>query len=96
MRLKIGVVGVGHLGQHHARILAGMPEVELVGVVDANAEQAKSIAAQLGTRVFTDHHELAGQVDAACVVVPTTWHFTVASEFLSRGLPVLVDERRGS
>jgi len=92
MRLKIGVVGVGHLGQHHARILAGMPEVELVGVVDANGEQAKSIAAQLGTRVFADHLELAGQVDAACVVVPTTWHFTVAGEFLSRGLPVLVEK----
>ena len=48
-RLRMAVIGVGHLGQHHARILAGMPDVELVGVVDANPEQAATIAGRLNT-----------------------------------------------
>ncbi|HEY3787966.1 MAG TPA: Gfo/Idh/MocA family oxidoreductase, partial [Urbifossiella sp.] len=48
----MAVIGVGHLGQHHARILAGMPEVELVGVVDSNPMQAREVAARLGTTPF--------------------------------------------
>ena len=48
-RLRVGVVGVGHLGQHHARILAAMPGVELVAVADARAEQAQAVAAKCGT-----------------------------------------------
>ena len=46
------MIGVGHLGQHHARILAGLPDVELVGVVDASAEQARLIAERLNTTPY--------------------------------------------
>ncbi|MFL5340588.1 MAG: Gfo/Idh/MocA family oxidoreductase [Gemmataceae bacterium] len=92
MRLRLGVVGVGHLGQAHARILAGLPEVKLVGVVDTNPAQAQTVADRHHTRVFADHRELAGHVDAACVVVPTTGHHAVACDFLSRGIPVLVEK----
>jgi predicted dehydrogenase len=92
MRLRLGVVGVGHLGKEHARILAGLPGVELAGVADVNREQAEIIAQRHGTRAYGDFRPLLAQVDAAVVVVPTTYHHAVASAFLSRGIPVLVEK----
>jgi predicted dehydrogenase len=91
-RLRLAVIGVGHLGKEHARILAGMPDVELVGVADVNAEQAQAVARRLDTQAFTDYWPLLNLVDAATVVVPTTYHLAVASEFLRRGIPVLVEK----
>ncbi len=73
-RLRLGVIGVGHLGKEHARILAGMPEVELVGVADALPGQAEMIAQRCGTRAYVDHRALLPLVDAAAVVVPTVHH----------------------
>ncbi len=91
-RLRVGVVGVGHLGKEHARILAALPDVELVGVADPNAAQAEAVARRCGTRAFADHHDLLPLVDAAVIVVPTTHHHAVAGDFLTRGLPVLVEK----
>jgi predicted dehydrogenase len=91
-RLRMAVVGVGHLGKEHARILAGLPDVELVGVADVNAEQAQAVARRLGTQAFTDYWPLLNLVDAASIVVPTTYHHAVAAEFLSRGIPLLVEK----
>jgi predicted dehydrogenase len=91
-RVRVGVVGVGHLGKEHARILATLPEVELVGVVDSNAAQAESVAQRCGTRAFADHNALVPLVDAAVIVVPTTQHHAVAADFLRRGLPLLVEK----
>src|SRR5438132_2373820 len=91
-RLRMAVIGVGHLGKEHARILAGLPEVDLVGVADINTEQAQAVAKRLGTRAFGDYWPLLNLVDAACVVVPTSHHEPVAAEFLRRGLPVLVEK----
>ena len=58
-RLRVGVVGVGHLGQHHARIFAGLPDVELVAVVDSRLEQAQTIADKFGTRAVADYRSVA-------------------------------------
>lgn len=91
-RLRTAVIGVGHLGQHHARILAGLPDVELVGVVDANPEQARTIAARLGTTAYDHFEPLVGRVDAVSVVTPTVHHHRVASAFLTAGVPVLVEK----
>ena len=91
-RLKVGVVGVGHLGRHHARVLAGMPEVELVGVVDARVEQGRAVAEFCQTRAFTDYRELLDKVDAVSVAVPTAAHREVAGAFLERGIPTLVEK----
>ena len=91
-RLKMAVVGVGHLGQAHARILAGMANVDLVGVVDADRSQAEAVASRCGTRAFTSHFELFGQIDAASIVTPTTYHHPIAREFLSRRVPILVEK----
>jgi len=91
-RLRLAVVGVGHLGKEHARILSGMPDVQLIGVADVNAAQAEAVALRCGTRAFSDHRPLLPLVDAAVVVVPTVYHHTVAGEFLRRGVPVLVEK----
>ncbi len=91
-RLRLGVIGVGHLGKEHARILSGMPDVELAGVVDAQPAQAELIAQRCGTRAFTDHRALLPLVDAAIVVVPTVHHYPVARDFLAHGTPLLIEK----
>ncbi len=91
-RLKVGVVGVGHLGRHHARILAAMPEVELVGVVDARPEQAAAVAQACQTRALADYRSLLGEVDAVSVAVPTLAHREVAGAFLEHGVPTMVEK----
>jgi predicted dehydrogenase len=91
-RLRLAVIGVGHLGKEHARILSGMSDVELIGVADVNAAQAEAVALRCGTRAFSDYRPLLPLVDAAVVVVPTVYHHAVAGEFLRRGVPVLVEK----
>lgn len=90
--LRLAVVGVGHLGKEHARILKGMPEVELVAVADANMEQARAIAAKVDCLAFGHHRPLLQLVDAAVLAMPTSLHFQIASEFLQAGVPVLVEK----
>jgi predicted dehydrogenase len=91
-RLRMAVIGVGHLGKEHARILAGLPEVELVGVADVNPDQAQTVARRCGTRGYSDFWPLLNLVDAATIAVPTTYHHAIACEFLRRGLPLLVEK----
>jgi predicted dehydrogenase len=91
-KLRVGVVGVGHLGRHHARILSGMPGVILVGVADSSAARCAEVAALCGTPAFEDFRTLIPRVDAALIVVPTSAHFEVASAFLKAGKPVLVEK----
>lgn len=91
-RLRMAVVGVGHLGKEHARILAGLDGVELVGIADANPEQAQTIANRCRCRAARDHRAYLDEVDAAVIAVPTIYHHAVASDFLARGVPVLVEK----
>jgi len=91
-RLRVAVIGVGHLGQHHARILAAMPDVELVGVADIDAARAGTIAAKYGTAAFSRGGDLIGRVDAVCVATPTVSHVEVALPFLAQGTAVLVEK----
>jgi len=91
-RLRVAVVGVGHLGKEHARILAGLPDVELAGVVDVNGEQAQAVARQCGTTAYTAYWPLLNLVDAAVIAVPTIYHHAIASDFLCRGIPLLVEK----
>src|SRR5471032_2872716 len=91
-RLRVAVIGVGHLGKEHARILASLPDVELVGVADVNHEQAQAIARRHNTQAYPDYWPLLNNVDAASIVVPTTYHLTVAREFLKRGIPLLIEK----
>src|SRR5439155_1197236 len=90
--LRMAVVGVGHLGQAHARILAAMPDVELVGVADVSAAQAGLVAERHACRAYTHYGPLLDQVDAATIVAPTCHHHSIASAFLDRGVPLLVEK----
>src|SRR6202040_2402263 len=92
MSLRVAVIGVGHLGRHHARILSTLPGVELVAVVDTNRARAEEIAAANNTRALFDANELAGKVDAVTVAVPTERHLDIPLPFLSSGVPVLVEK----
>jgi len=90
--LKVAVIGVGHLGRIHAAIYASMPEVELVGVADVDEQQARQVADQLGVPAHTGHRPLLRQAEAVSIAVPTRYHFAVASDFLSNGVPVLLEK----
>lgn len=90
--LRAGVVGVGSLGQHHARIYTELENVELVGVVDADPSRAAEIAAKNGVRVFPDVAALASEIDLATVATPTVAHELAATPLLDAGVATLVEK----
>lgn len=90
-KTKVGVVGVGHLGKHHMRLLKGL-DCELVGVADPS-EEARAFAEDThGLKTFADYREMKGLVDAVSVVVPTKLHREVGCFFLDNGVDVLVEK----
>ena len=91
-KVRAGVVGTGHMGQYHVLVYAELPDVALVGVVDADPARAAAVAEQYDTRVFADHRALVGRVDVASVAVPTDRHFAVARDLLEAGVSVLVEK----
>ncbi len=94
--LRVGVVGVGMMGQHHVRVyseLAKEGKVELVGIADANFERAKELARKYGTIPYADYRDLAREnLDAVDIAVPTSLHREVALEFINRGTGALVEK----
>ncbi|MBW2602153.1 MAG: Gfo/Idh/MocA family oxidoreductase [Deltaproteobacteria bacterium] len=90
--LRIGVVGVGHLGQFHAEKYARMEGVELVGIADIIADRANDVANRLGTKAFTDYKDLIEKVDAASIVVPTDLHFPASHDFLEAKVDLLIEK----
>ena len=90
--LRAAVVGVGHLGRHHARILASVAGATLTAVVDTNQPRAQEIAAGLGARAFTDVRDILGDVDLVSIAAPTEVHAEIATLCLGRGIPVLVEK----
>ena len=90
--LRVMVVGVGALGRHHARIVSGLPGVELVAVAEPREEIGRPIAEQFNTRWVANGRDMIGEIDAASIVVPTTLHGDIAGEFLDHGIPVLVEK----
>jgi len=90
--LRLGVIGVGHLGKHHARIAAGVAGARLTAVADTQRDRAVAAAAAAGAKVFEDYRDLFGQVDAVTVAAPTEKHHEIALAFLERGVSVLVEK----
>lgn len=90
--LKTAVIGVGHLGRHHARILGALDGATLEGIVDTAPGRAAEIAGLHGGRPLTDYRELLGHVDAVSIAVPTELHHDIAMPFLERGTSVLVEK----
>ncbi len=91
-KLRALVIGVGYLGRFHAQKFAALEDVELIGVVDASAERAAEVAAEVGTRAYTDYRSLLDQVDLVSVVVPTQEHFQVARDCFAAGCHVLLEK----
>ena len=91
-RLPVGVIGVGALGQHHARHLASFNEVRLVGVYDADRSRSAHVAGGLGTIAYTEVDDLLRQVEAVTIAVPTAAHAEVGLRALELGVPVLMEK----
>ena len=90
--LRVGVIGVGYLGQFHAEKYAQMTDVELVAVVDVNMTRAQEIADRFQTKAFTTHKNIYKLVDAVSVVTPTMSHFDISRDLLQEGVDVLIEK----
>jgi predicted dehydrogenase len=90
--MNAAVIGVGHLGKHHARILASLPGVTLVGVVDTNRDRAADIAGEHGTNAFGDVGEITAKLDLAVVAVPTESHARIALPLIASGVHTLIEK----
>jgi predicted dehydrogenase len=90
--VKVAVIGVGHLGQHHARIYTELPGVELLAVVDIAEGRRREVGERLRVPALADYQALLGKVDAVSVAVPTLHHHQIAREFLAAGSDVLVEK----
>jgi predicted dehydrogenase len=90
--LRAGVFGTGAMGRNHVRLLAALPGTELVGVYDPRPEAAEAVAAEHGARVFSRVDDLASEIEAAVVAVPTVAHAELGCELLARGIDVLVEK----
>jgi predicted dehydrogenase len=92
VKLRAGVIGVGHLGQHHARLYASSPDATLVGLVDQDGERASAIAQKYRAQAFCGLADLLNLVDVVSVAVPTSGHYAVAKACLEAGKHVLVEK----
>lgn len=90
--ISVGVVGVGSMGQHHARIMASLSGANLVGVADAGPNRARQIASRYGVQAFEDYRVLLKQVEAVSVAAPTELHHTIGMDCLRRGVHVLMEK----
>ena len=91
-KIRVGVVGVGHMGRYHAGVYHELDEVDLVAVADVDQDRAQSIAKQYDTRPLHDYRDMIGLVDAVSIVVPTSQHYPVAREFLNAGVHILIEK----
>ena len=91
-RLRLAVVGVGHLGRIHARLAAALPEIDLVAVVDSRADAREALAKDTGARPIAEYRNLIGEVDAAVIATPTFTHHQVAADLIRGGVHVLVEK----
>ncbi|MCM8801540.1 MAG: Gfo/Idh/MocA family oxidoreductase [Candidatus Omnitrophica bacterium] len=91
-KIKIGVVGVGHLGSIHARIYKEINNCFLVGICDVDEKRLKQVAKELGVEGYKDYHELFGKVEAVSIAVPTQLHYQIAKDFLKNKISVLVEK----
>lgn len=90
--IKVGVIGVGHLGKVHAKLWKEVEGVELAGVFDTNGEAAESLAAELGVKSFASPGALFEAVDGASIVTPTLYHHEVALAGIDRGKHLLIEK----
>ncbi|MEW6738519.1 MAG: Gfo/Idh/MocA family oxidoreductase [Nitrospirota bacterium] len=94
--INVGVIGVGYLGQHHARIYSELGSelgsVRLVGIVDTDRNRAGEISDKYGCEVFGDYRDILGRVDALSIVTPTTMHYQTALDCIKAGKDILIEK----
>ena len=90
--VSVGVIGVGHLGRHHARIYAQLKDANIVGIYDVNPDRAMTVAKELDVQAFDDEHRLLDQVEAVSIVVPTKFHHEVGMRALQRGIHTFIEK----
>jgi predicted dehydrogenase len=90
--INAGVIGVGHLGQHHARILSGLEGVKLAAVVDSDRKRAEEIAAKYGGAVFSNYKDALGMADVFSIAAPTTFHHSIAMDCVRAGKHLLIEK----
>jgi len=91
-KLRVGVIGVGHIGEYHVQKYNDLSSVDLVGVVDMDPDRAKEIGQRYNTKVFDGHYKILDEVDAVSLAVPTEDHFEVAKDVLSKGIHLLIEK----
>lgn len=92
MSVRVGVIGVGYLGQHHARVFSGLEGVELVGVADTDSKKSHEIADKYGCRSFSGYGDLVEACDALSIVTPTTTHHAIAMDCLKAGKDLFIEK----
>lgn len=90
--IKVGVVGVGHMGRHHARILSEMEDASLVAIADTNELIALELSKRFNTRYTVNFRDLIGEVEAVHIATPTFLHYPIAKAFLQAGIHVLLEK----
>ena len=91
-KIKVGVVGVGHLGSIHAKVYSRLDNVKLVGICDCNLEKALEIGKKYHAASFSDYEDLFDKINAASIAVPTSLHYNIAKDFLNHNIHVLIEK----
>ena len=90
--VKVGVIGIGNMGWHHARVLSLLRDADLIGVADPDPERGHMATEQFDCRWFADYRQMLSEVEAVCIAVPTLLHHPVGLACLQAGLHVLIEK----
>ncbi|BAC89801.1 Gfo/Idh/MocA family protein [Gloeobacter violaceus] len=90
--IRVGVIGVGNMGQHHTRVLSLLKDVTLVGIADVDEARGLDVASKYRVQFFKDYRELIEHVEAVCIAVPTRLHYTVGQECLKSRRHILIEK----
>jgi predicted dehydrogenase len=90
--IRIGIIGVGNMGQHHTRVFSLLKDVEFIGVSDVNIERGLDTASKYRVRFFENYHDLLPHVDAVCIAVPTRLHYSVGMDCLKAGVHTFIEK----
>ncbi|MEQ8352260.1 MAG: Gfo/Idh/MocA family oxidoreductase [Leptospiraceae bacterium] len=91
-KIRVGIIGVGHMGQYHVNVAAGINQYELAGIFDADPARREEIGGRFQVPTFETYDDLIDHSDAVVVAVPTAFHYEVAKKALEKGRHVLVEK----
>lgn len=91
-KIRVAVIGAGHLGKIHARLLGELSDVELVGIADPSPRIQRELIEQTDVPVISDYRKFIGNIDAAVIATPTRSHFDIAEDLLSRSIHALIEK----